>query len=165
MGLQPKCENDPGRENGKKQLEAVYLSPYFDSTAKFHIHPLRLCFIRNIWYLIGCSQSGSAPKVFRIVRFQALKLTRHDSDSSVDFDLNEFLGNAWGVIKGTPTYEVKIRFSGPAAKIVSETRWHRTQKMDVNSDGSVTLNFIVDGLDEIVCGLCPGHRLPESKNL
>jgi proteasome accessory factor B len=33
---------------------------------------------------------------------------------------------------------------------VTETRWHHTQKAEMHRDGSVTLTFQVDGLDEII---------------
>ena len=33
---------------------------------------------------------------------------------------------------------------------VTETRWHHTQQVKQHHDGSVTLTFHVDGLDEII---------------
>jgi predicted DNA-binding transcriptional regulator YafY len=44
---------------------------------------------------------------------------------------------------------VEIRFAPDAAKVVTETVWHHTQKATAHKDGSVTLAFHVDGLNEI----------------
>ena len=48
------------------------------------------------------------------------------------------------------TYDVAIRFNEDAAAIVQETKWHPTQEVREHQDGTVTLTFRVDGLDEIV---------------
>jgi predicted DNA-binding transcriptional regulator YafY len=37
-----------------------------------------------------------------------------------------------------------------AAEIVTETRWHHTQQAKRHKDGSVTITFQVDGLNEII---------------
>jgi predicted DNA-binding transcriptional regulator YafY len=68
----------------------------------------------------------------------------------VDFDFNNYFGNAWGVFRGDTTYDVELHFTKDAAKQVAETRWHHTQKVENHKDGSVTLKFKVDGLDEIL---------------
>ena len=66
------------------------------------------------------------------------------------FDLKSYFGNAWAVFRGSETYDVEILFSADAARIVTETTWHSTQRVKTHKDGSITLHFQVDGLDEIV---------------
>ena len=66
-----------------------------------------------------------------------------------DFNIKEYFGDAWAVFRGDKTYKVEIRFTPEAAKIVTETVWHHTQKIKSHRDGSVTLTFHVDGLEEI----------------
>mgnify|MGYP002642451221 CR=1 FL=1 len=66
-----------------------------------------------------------------------------------DFDLKEYFGNAWGVFRSDKTYDVAVWFTPEAAKVVTETVWHHTQKVKSHKDGSVTLSFRVDGLEEI----------------
>ena len=67
-----------------------------------------------------------------------------------NFDLKGYFGNAWAVFRGATTYDVEIWFTTKSAKVVTETVWHPTQKAKWHSDGSVTLAFRVDGLEEIV---------------
>jgi predicted DNA-binding transcriptional regulator YafY len=45
---------------------------------------------------------------------------------------------------------MEARFMPDAAPLVTETTWHDTQQTRHNDDGSVTLSFQVDGLEEIV---------------
>ena len=59
------------------------------------------------------------------------------------------LGMRGQSIRGNQSYDVEIWFSPEAAQVVTETVWHHTQKAKSNPDGSVTLTFQVDGLEEI----------------
>lgn len=151
-----------------EQLEAEYFSPYSESTSRMMIHPFRLCFIRGVWYLIGRPDYGDSPQVFRVVRLQSLKRSSLPAVVPEDFSLEKFLGNAWGVFRGDTSYDIAIQFSGSAAAVVAETNWHRTQVAQKNADGTVTLRFKVDGLEEIVWWLmswAPFARVEEPREL
>ncbi len=52
-------------------------------------------------------------------------------------------------IGGAQTFDVEVRFTKDASAIVTETTWRRTQQVHHHEDGSVTLCFRVDGLEEI----------------
>jgi predicted DNA-binding transcriptional regulator YafY len=45
---------------------------------------------------------------------------------------------------------VEVLFTKEAAATVTEGIWHHTQKVKRNKDGTVTLTFRVDGLNEII---------------
>lgn len=136
-----------------KQVTGTYQSPYHDDESKLTLHPYRLCFIRSAWYLFARPDSFPAadpPRIYRVVRFRTLKLNDRSSTVPANFDLQEFLGNAWSVWRGQETYEVEVLFSPTSASIVTETKWHHTQRVERHGDGSATLFFTVDGLGEIV---------------
>jgi predicted DNA-binding transcriptional regulator YafY len=132
-----------------KQVIGNYESPYEDRPRRIQLQPYRLCLIKNAWYVIGHQQGESDPRTFRIARFQTLRFLDEPAVIPVDFNLRDYFGNAWSVYRGASTYEVELRFKPQAAKIVVETNWHHTQKATKHRDGSVTLTFTVDGLDEI----------------
>ena len=80
--------------------------------------------------------------------------TRPDPDAGqvgirADFDLKAYFGNAWAVYRGAESFDVRIRFLPEAARIVTETQWHATQKATPAPDGSVVMSFQIDGLEEI----------------
>lgn len=102
------------------------------------------------WYLIATTAAGEQPKTYRVTRFQTVRPLDAKADVPETFDLDEYFGNAWSVYRGDETYEVELLFTPDAAELVTETTWHRTQQVVRHPDGSVTLNFTVDGLDEIV---------------
>jgi proteasome accessory factor B len=46
-------------------------------------------------------------------------------------------------------YNVKLRFLPEVAHSVAEVRWHSTQTVTFQDDGSIIMEFRVDGLNEI----------------
>ncbi len=133
-----------------KQISGHYESPYESAPVKLKLHPYRLCLIKNAWYVIGKQSHDAAPRTYRMARFKSLRMIDEAAIIPEDFDLKEYFGNAWGVFRGDQTYDIGIWFTPEASKIVTETIWHHTQQMTRHKDGSVTLCFRVDGLDEIV---------------
>jgi predicted DNA-binding transcriptional regulator YafY len=134
----------------RKQLAGVYASPYRSAPVKLTLNPLRLCLAQQAWYLIARPVNEGAPKTYRVTRFKSLRMLDTPSQGQADFDLKAYFGNAWAVYRGAESYDVAINFSPDAAPLVTETVWHSTQTVKQHKDGSVILNFQVDGLDEIV---------------
>lgn len=133
-----------------KQVTGTYRSPYEPRPVKLTVHPYRICLIKQAWYVIGHMDGESTPKTFRLARFRTLR--RLDTPATVpsEFDLRDYFGNAWAVYRGDQSYEIELRFIADAAGIVQETTWHHTQKATTHKDGTVTLSFTVDGLNEII---------------
>jgi predicted DNA-binding transcriptional regulator YafY len=134
----------------KKQLTGTYRSPYEDADVKLQLHPYRLCLVKAAWYLIARPDEEDTPRTFRVARFKTLRMTDTNAQVPEDFDLKGYFGNAWAVYRGDKSYDVQILFTKEAASTVTESVWHHTQKIRKNKDGSVTLTFKIDGLNEIV---------------
>lgn len=132
-----------------KQLTGHYDSPYEPAPVKLRLHPYRLCLVKNAWYVIGCPTDAEEPRTYRVARFKTLRMLDDPATIPDGFDLRTYFGKAWSVYRGDRTYDVEIQFTPSAAKVVTETIWHHTQKATFHKDGSVTLAFQVDGLDEI----------------
>jgi predicted DNA-binding transcriptional regulator YafY len=133
----------------QRQLTGHYESPYEPAPVKLQIHPFRLCLIKNAWYVIGRPVDASEPRTYRVARFKSLRMLEEKADIPQDFDLRAYFGNAWSVYRGPKSYDVEIWFTPEAARVVTETVWHHSQKSTFHNDGSVTLTFHVDGLQEI----------------
>jgi len=134
----------------RKQLRGQYVSPYKAKPIELTLHPYRLCLAQQAWYLIAREQGLDKPHIYRVARFASLEELDATAEPGDGFDLQAYLGNAWGVFRGGETYDVEILVTPEAAPLVVETRWHATQRAKKHADGSVTLSFQVDGLDEIL---------------
>jgi predicted DNA-binding transcriptional regulator YafY len=133
------------------QLSGEYHSPYRDEGVKLTLHPYRLCLAHQAWYLIARAVGEDRPKTYRVQRFRSIRKLSARAQVPPDFSLEAYFGNAWGVYRGSQTYDIELEFTRDAAAIVQETQWHPTQQvLKRNEDGGITLGFSVDGLDEIV---------------
>ena len=131
------------------KLTGTYSSPYEPKPKRLDLHPYRLCLIKQAWYLVATANGSITPQTYRVTRFKTLRPMDAHSVVPDDFDLRNYFGNAWGVYRGDQTHEIELLFARDAADLVTETTWHSTQKAVRHQDGSVTLSFVVDGLNEI----------------
>ena len=109
-----------------------------------------MCLVQQAWYLIARPANEDRPKTYRVQRFKSLRTLAGNAEIPKNFDLKQYFGNAWGVYRGAESFHVALRFSKETASIVLETIWHQTQQATKHADGSVTLKFQVDGLEEIL---------------
>lgn len=133
----------------RKQVKGTYRTPYQNDVVRLTLIPYRLVLVKACWYVIARPHDRDAPRTYRATRFQSLRMLDDEAQIPADFDLKGYFGKAWAVYRGDQTYQIELRFHPDAAGIVTETRWHATQKAKKHADGSVTLCFEVDGLQEI----------------
>jgi len=134
----------------KKQIAGQYVTPYQEKPVKLALHPYRLCFAGQAWYLIARPVDSKQPKTYRIARFQSLRMIDSPVQRPKMFDVDKYFGNAWCVFRGAETFDVEIEFTQEAAGLVTETHWHKSQQETRLPDGRLILSFRVDGLDEIL---------------
>ncbi|NUQ61180.1 MAG: transcriptional regulator [Pirellulales bacterium] len=132
-----------------RQITGLYESPYQAEPVQLRLHPYRLCLIKSAWYIVARQADADQPRTYRVARFKTLRPLDQPADVPEGFDLKAYFGNAWAVFRGEKTCDVEIWFTPEAAKVVTETTWHHTQKVKWQKDGSIVLTFRVDGLEEI----------------
>jgi len=113
------------------------------------LYPYHLMFNCNCWYVLGFAGIYSSTHIFRINRIKELTILDRCFISNEKFDLREYLGRAWSMLPEGKIYNIILRFLPKVAEDVSEVQWHSTQRITLDSDGSVTVEFRVDGLSEI----------------
>ncbi len=133
----------------RKCLEGTYASPYQSAEKRLLLLPYRLCLVKQAWYLIARPEGSVHPVTYRVARFRTLQKLDAFADVPEDFDLRAYFGDAWAVYRGDQSYEIEVRFVPETAALATETTWHHTQQVRWEEDGSVTLSFRVDGLEEI----------------
>ncbi len=118
--------------------------------AAFTFYPYALYFGQRGWYVIGKRLDRDALRTLKLSRF--VRIANLDTPYAIpdDFSLKTYFGNAWRMMRGNPRHAIKLHFSAKVADTVSETQWHATQRITEHNDGSITADFDIDGLDEIV---------------
>lgn len=129
-------DNDPG---GAAPSEEI-----------FRFEPYCLFFSQRAWYAIGYHAGRDDCRCLKLNRFTRLEDAAGHYEIPADFSLKTYLGNAWRMIRGEPSYEIELQFDAAFAETVADTHWHATQHIEWQPDGSILFRCQVDGLDEIV---------------
>jgi len=133
----------------RQAVELVYDSYYERAEITTVLHPYRLTFMARGWYVIGRSGLHKQVRTFKLERVVRARLTGGFFDPDPTFDLNQYFGNAWQMIRGDKPYHVVIRFTPKVAGNVEEVLWHPTQQCTNLDDGGLRYEVDVDGVDEI----------------
>ncbi len=116
----------------------------------FLFDPYKLFFSKRAWYVIGHHHGRDEQRCLKLNRFTKVEPTRAAYTIPKDFDLDDQLGYAWQMIRGSKRYNIELWFSPEFAETIADTHWHSTQEIRWHEDGSMHFRCKVDGLDEIV---------------
>jgi predicted DNA-binding transcriptional regulator YafY len=133
----------------KYKVNICYNSFFEGEVIELDLHPYHLLYNPWAWYVLGYSSLHNSIRTFKLNRIKELKATQQCFLGGENFNLQEYLGNAWSMIPEGRIYNIKLRFLPKVANNVTEVQWHSTQEVTRNSDGSATVEFRVDGLGEI----------------
>lgn len=89
-------------------------------------------------YVVGWREPPGALRTFKIERITDISLCGETYTIPPSFDPDHFLKDAWGIwfTEEAPVM-VQLRFSARAARRVKETRWHRSERVAEEPDGSL----------------------------
>ena len=95
-------------------------------------------------YVIAHSHRSDSLLTFKIERIEALEATSEPYVIPPDFDANEYLGSSWGIVVDGEVKTIKLKFDAPEIiRIMEETRWHPSQVLERQKDGSVIMTLRV----------------------
>lgn len=133
----------------KRKVNICYY-PFFESEAiNIKLCPYRLFYNSQKWHVLGRSSRDKSIRTYELNCIKELKITDESYPGNEDFDVSEYLGRAWSMVPEGQIYHVKLHFLPKVANNVAEIKWHKTQKVTRNVDGSAVVEFRVDGLNEI----------------
>jgi len=133
----------------RRSVRIAYRGPTEDEIST-RLNTYRLLFSRRSWYVIGRSSLHRATRTFNVGRIRRLEVLEDAYEIPRGFSLDRYLRNAWHLIpEPGPDREVVVRFTKLVAQNVAEVRWHKTQRLHFNDDGTLDYHVTVSGLKEI----------------
>jgi predicted DNA-binding transcriptional regulator YafY len=89
-------------------------------------------------YVIGRREPPGARRTFKIARIERIELTNERYKIPDDFDPRSLLADAWGIwYTEAEPQEVVLRFNRRVVDRVRETRWHQSEQLAEERDGSL----------------------------
>lgn len=118
------------------------------NAVEYKIDPYRLHYSQGGLYLIGLDHAKSDLRTFAVERIRTVTLTRSRFTPPPAATLDELQSTAFQLIHGEPQW-VRIRFSPEQAPYIAERKWHESQILEPQPDGSVILSLRVASLWEV----------------
>jgi predicted DNA-binding transcriptional regulator YafY len=100
-------------------------------------------------YVIGYCHKRQDIRWFRVDRIQSLEILEEKFEKDPEFDARKYLDDIFQCEVGAEAFEVKIWFDASTAPYISERHWHSTQVIEKHTDGSITLQMTVRGLNDL----------------
>lgn len=116
------------------------------------VEPYALMPYGRSWHLIAFDHHRRAVLQFKVDRVQEATLLEGRYEIPREFDLNAYLGDAWGLMRGAAgePEHVVLLFRPQAGRWVAEERWHHSQQSEELPDGRVQVEFFVGVTPEMV---------------
>lgn len=134
----------------KKQVVNIrYYLPRDKRNITMNFNPYHLLYDERSWYVLGKSNFFKGVRALKLSRIEELKITDKCFVEDKEFDVAEYIGKAWAIVPEGKLYNIKLKFTPDVAHDVAKVQWHKTQSVTFEDDGSVIVEFCIDGLNEI----------------
>ncbi len=101
-------------------------------------------------YIIAYCHRADDLRVFHISRIADVRSTDESYDVPSDFDANEYLATAWGIVNLDEAVDVKLKFNPAIARVIEGVRWHTSQVTELQADGYMIMKLKVSLSDDFV---------------
>jgi proteasome accessory factor B len=125
------------------KIRASYRSPRSGSLHERIIAPYALEATASGIYVIGHDEWSGEVRTFKLERLESAEVLDVTYNIPAAFDPEAHLASSWGIMTGSDTTEVTLRFSAAAAPHVRERRWHPSQSLQACDDGGYILRLRV----------------------
>jgi len=126
-----------------------YYSNSKDEEIEREVEPHTLLVYQHRWYLIAWCRLRQAMRDFRVDRVRQWEVLDEVFAIPPEFDLDTYLGSAFGMYRSDRTYAVHVRFSPYQARWIQEEKWHESQLMIKRPNGSLDVMMQVTGLADV----------------
>lgn len=128
----------------------VYQSATATEPVSTEVYPLTLLWHRGSLYLLAHAREDDKVKTYKVDRVSEVDVTSLKFNFPDEFDAQQFLSSSFGIMSSAgATQRVRVRFSSTVARYVTERKWHPSQQLKKQRDGSLTAEFELVDLHEL----------------
>lgn len=132
----------------ERALSISYQSPGSEAR-QWLLNPYGLVYFHNSLYLVGHVPEVDDLRTFKIDRMQSADVMEDKFQRPEEFDLARLYEHSFGIFRSSSSVRVRLRISAAAASSVIEKRWHLSQKVEPQIDGSVIVNYVLGDTTEL----------------
>jgi predicted DNA-binding transcriptional regulator YafY len=130
-------------------VQMRYFSATRNQTTRREVSPYQLWYSQGALYLIGYCHLRKDVRLFAVERIKTATPTNHPYQIPLDFDIEDYVKDAIGIMRGHPI-KVELRFDAHTAAWVKDRIWHPTQTLSQLKNGKLTMTLTVADNRELV---------------
>lgn len=131
----------------RRRVEMSYFTAARGELTTRRADPLHLRNSLGEWYLIAWDHLRGAPRDFLVSRIRELTVTDERFDWPVGFDLEEYLNQGFGMIRGKEPISVEIIFDERWMR--ERSKFHPTEEREELADRRLRVRMQVTALDGV----------------
>ena len=128
---------------------ATSQSQHATEPATRDVYPYGLARHKGSLYLAALAVEHGSIRLYKVDRIDAAEITEFSFQRPADFNMSAYLAGAFGIYTGSAEVTVVVKFLPPAARFVQESRWHASQVLTQERDGSLLARFTLSTTVEI----------------
>lgn len=132
------------------QTIITYQSQRSTEPVEYAVDPLGLIYHKGSLYLVAFSHDHDEIRHFKVDRIDEIEVGKLPFVPPEGFVLAEHLSGSFGMFHGDGEVRVRVRFSASVVRYVLEGRWHASQRLTRERDGSVLAEFQLSTTEEIM---------------
>jgi len=136
----------------RQRIEIIYRAASTAKVTQRKVDPYHVHIAEGGFYLIGYCHARREIRTFAMERIRECRPLDESFEMRSDFDLSDYLKNAFQLMTGQPR-KITVRISPSAAHIVRERMWHPSQQIQELLDGGVDITLRVPINYEIISWL------------
>jgi predicted DNA-binding transcriptional regulator YafY len=134
----------------RRAVHITYQSQQATEPATRDVYPY--CLVRNnrgALYLFAFSPEHDMVRNYKIDRMESVEVSSFIFQRPRDFDIEAHLAGSFGIYDGSGDIDVVVKFAPSAARYVLESKWHDSQVLTSQRDGSLLARFTLSSTVEI----------------
>jgi predicted DNA-binding transcriptional regulator YafY len=134
-----------------EQMEICYWAASSEIITTRVIDPWHVASINGTWYLFAWCHLRVELRMFAVSRIQSVRSTGSYFDRPTDFSIDATLDGGFQMVCETDAEirEIVIRCDAEVAKYVREKRWHATQQIEEEPEGSIVVRWRLNSIIEV----------------
>jgi predicted DNA-binding transcriptional regulator YafY len=135
----------------RQRIEILYHGANSDVDTDRTVRPYNLVFSQGEPYLITYCELRETIRTFALGRIRQHKVLPGDRAYVLpeDFDIDAYLARGFNLRHDDALVQVRVRFSARQARWIRERRYHASQRIEEQADGSLLLSMEVAGTEEV----------------
>ena len=129
-------------------VDISYFAISRNKKTKRRVAPYNIWFSKGTFYIIGHCMMRKKMRTFACDRIKSIDITDKSFMIPDNFNIDDYIKLSFGVFHGETT-KIKIWFAPEAAEYIKEKKWHESQEIIKQEDGSIIFKAEVAGIHDI----------------